>query len=141
VLLCPVSLLRRGSAHACRRTLVSPWDTHPIRSTKAPYDCPEPTVLPVDFVTDGFYALNDPTHSIIDALRQREYDRTSGPVKREGNQIVEAADNFRVTGSEAVCVIHHMEVEAKAHALTGKMSSSQAYFVQDGSQAPRLSHT
>jgi poly(beta-D-mannuronate) lyase len=112
--------------------LISPWDTHRVTPTEAPYDCPEPAHLPVDFVTDGFYALNDPTHSIIDPVRQKEYDRTSGPVKNEGNVVVAAADNFRRTGSEAAaaCVIHHMEVDAKDRALTGKLSSSQAYFVQ-----------
>ena len=112
--------------------LASPWDSHPVTATKAPYNCPEPAHLPVDFVTDGFYALNDPTGSIIDPVRQKEYERTSGPVKNEGNVVVAAADNFRATGSEAAaaCVIHHMEVNAKDGALTGKLSSSQAYFVQ-----------
>lgn len=112
--------------------LLSPWDSHPVTPTKAPYVCPEPARLPVDFVTDGFYAKNDPTHSIIDPVLQKEYDRTSGPVKNEGNVVVAAADDFRRTGSEAAaaCVIRHMEVEAKGGALTGKMSSSQAYFVQ-----------
>ena len=112
--------------------MVSPWDAQSVKSTMAPYNCPEPAHLPVDFVTDGFYALNDPTHSIIDPIRQKEYNRTSGPVKQEGNEVVAAADDFRRTGSEAAarCVIHHMEVEARDHALTGKMSSSQAYFVQ-----------
>ncbi|HEX3570647.1 MAG TPA: alginate lyase family protein [Acidobacteriaceae bacterium] len=112
--------------------LVSPWDSHSVTPTNAPYDCPEPAHLPVNFVTDGFYAKNDPTHSIIDPVLQKEYDRTSGPVKNEGNVVVAAADNFRRTGSEAAaaCVIHHLEVDAKDRALTGKLSSSQAYFVQ-----------
>lgn len=113
-------------------SLVSPWDSHAVKLTKLSYNCPEPAHLPVDFSTDGFYAFNDPTGSIIDPVRQKEYERTSGPVKNEGNVVVAAADNFRRTGSEAAasCVIHHMEVLAKDHALTGKLSSSQAYFVQ-----------
>jgi poly(beta-D-mannuronate) lyase len=112
--------------------LASPWDAHPISPSHAIYQCPEPTHLPVDFVTDGFYALNDPTHSIIDPVRQKEYERTSGPVKHEGDVVVAAADAYRATGSEqaAVCVIRHLEAEAQDRALTGKMSSSQAYFVQ-----------
>jgi poly(beta-D-mannuronate) lyase len=112
--------------------LISPWDAHPVNTTKAPYECPEPAHLPIDFVTDGFYALNDPTHSIIDPVRQKEYERTAGPVKQEGNVVVAAADAFRRTGSStaADCVIHHMEAEARDRALTGTMSSSQAYFVQ-----------
>jgi poly(beta-D-mannuronate) lyase len=83
-------------------------------------------------VTDGFYALNDPTHSIIDPVRQREYNRTSGPVKQEGNAIVAAADAFRSTGSEAAasCVLTHLTALAQDRSLSGSMSSAQAYFVQ-----------
>ena len=112
--------------------LHSPWDAHPVQTTAAPYPCPAPTHLPVDFVTDGFYAANDPTHSIIDPVKQKAYEQTSGPVKHEGNVIVAAADAFRTTGSaEAVhCVLEHLEAQARDNALTGKMSSSQAYFVQ-----------
>jgi poly(beta-D-mannuronate) lyase len=125
------SLLPVASMHGAGR-LVSPWDAHPITPSQVAYECPEPAHLPADFVTDGFYALNDPTHSIIDPVRQKEYERTSGPVKHEGDVVVAAADAFRTTGSEqaAACVIHHLEVEAQDRALTGKMSSSQAYFVQ-----------
>ena len=123
------------TSSACTRAavlLTSPWDAHPVKSSSLPYRCPEPVHLPVDFVTDGFYALNDPTHSIIDPAREKEYERTAGPVKNEGNVVVAAADAFRKTGSDeaAVCVIHHLEFDAKDGALTGKMSSSQAYFVQ-----------
>ena len=112
--------------------LHSPWDSHPVQATKATYICPAPAHLPVDFVTDGFYADNDPTHSIIDPIKQKAYEESSGPVKHEGNVAVAAADAFRNSGSEeaARCVLQHMEVQAREHALTGKMSSSQAYFVQ-----------
>jgi poly(beta-D-mannuronate) lyase len=86
----------------------------------------------VNFVTDGFYADNDPTHSIIDPVKQKAYDESSGPVKREGNVVVAAADAFRTTGSEAAaqCVIQHLLIQARGNALTGTMSSTQAYFVQ-----------
>jgi len=112
--------------------LRSPWDGHPVHPTNAPYTCPATAHLPVDFVTDGFYALNDPTHSIIDPARLKAYNETSGPVKHEGNVVVAAADDFRTTGSAeaARCVIQHLEADARQNALTGKMSSSQAYFVQ-----------
>lgn len=125
------SLLPGALMHAAG-PLVSPWDAHPITHSQVAYQCPEPAHLPVDFATDGFYALNDPTHSIIDPVRQKEYERTSGPVKHEGDVVVAAADAFRTTGSDqaAACVIHHLETEALDRALTGKMSSSQAYFVQ-----------
>jgi poly(beta-D-mannuronate) lyase len=112
--------------------LHSPWDAHPVRATDAPYACPAPAHLPVNFVTNGFYADNDPTHSIIDPVKQKAYAETSGPVKHEGNVIVAAADAFRTSGSgeAARCVLEHLEGQARDNALTGKMSSSQAYFVQ-----------
>ena len=112
--------------------LVSPWNSHPVTVTSATYDCPAVPHLPENFVTNGFYARNDPTHSIIDPVLQKEYNRTSGPVKKEGNDIVAAADAFRTTGSgaAALCVLTHLETLARDHALAGTMSSSQAYFVQ-----------
>lgn len=112
--------------------LASPWTAHPVTVTQAPYTCPAVPQLPENFVTDGFYAVNDPTHSIIDPVRQKEYNRTSGPVKHEGNDIVAAADAFRLSGSEAAahCVLTHLEGLARERALAGSMSSSQAYFVQ-----------
>jgi len=113
-------------------TFTSPWHAHPVTQTTVPYACSPIPKLPENFVTDGFYALNDPTHSIIDPVRQREYNRTSGPVKQEGNTIVAAADAFRSTGSEAAasCVLTHLTALARDRALSGSMSSAQAYFVQ-----------
>ncbi|MES2393137.1 MAG: alginate lyase family protein [Acidobacteriota bacterium] len=86
----------------------------------------------MDFVTDGFYADNDPTHSIVDPVKMKAYSESSGPVKHEGDVVVAAADGFRKTGSAeaARCVIAHLDALAAQGALTGKMSSSQAYFVQ-----------
>jgi len=112
--------------------LHSPWEAHTVKATNAPYACPPSAHLPVDFVTDGFYASNDPTHSIIDPAKLKAYNESSGPVKHEGNVIVAAADDFRATGSDeaAQCVLRHLEADARGGALTGKMSSSQAYFVQ-----------
>ncbi len=112
--------------------LLSPWTAHPITATSAAYACPSTSHLPVDFVTDGFYADNDPTHSIIDPVKQKAYVESSGPVKQEGEVLVAAADSFRQTGSQqaADCVLGHLEALAQEHALTGKMSSSQAFYVQ-----------
>lgn len=120
------------SLPALAAPFASPWQAHPIKQTTVPYACPSVPELPENFVTDGFYALNDPTHSIIDPVRQREYNRTSGPVKQEGNAIVAAADAFRSTGSEAAasCVLTHLTALAQERALSGSMSSAQAYFVQ-----------
>lgn len=86
----------------------------------------------MDLVKEGFYADNDPTHSIVDPVKMKAYVESSGPVKLEGNQVVAAADAFRTTGSfgAARCVVRHMELEARSRSLTGRMSSRQAYYVQ-----------
>src|SRR6185312_1626693 len=112
--------------------LRSPWDGVAVKSTDASYDCPPVAHLPVDFVTDGFYALNDPTHSIVDPVRMKAYAASAAPEKRDGNQVIAAADAYRTTGSLAAarCAVEHMEANARGRALTGKMSSNQAYYVQ-----------
>ena len=127
-----IAVIQSASLAAAAAPLRSPWDTHPIQTTTAPYTCPAPAHLPIDFVTDGFYADNDPTHSIIDPVKQKAYEQSSGPVKHEGDVVVAAADAFRSTGSADAsrCVLDHLEDLARDKALTGKMSSSQAYFVQ-----------
>jgi poly(beta-D-mannuronate) lyase len=51
-----------------------------------------------DLVTDGFYRLDDPTHSIIGPARQAAYNKSSNPVKAAGRAIVTAADGYRTTG-------------------------------------------
>lgn len=118
----------RGDAAALR----SPWDDKPVKATDAPYTCPPVAHLPVDFVTSGFYADNDPTHSIVDPVKMRAYAESSAPVKRDGDVVVAAADAYRTTGSLAAarCVIEHVEANARNRSLTGKMSSNQAYYVQ-----------
>ena len=112
--------------------LRSPWDGVRVKVAEVEYVCPAVAHLPVDFVTDGFYALNDPTHSIVDPVRMKAYTESAGPVKRDGNEVVAAADAYRTTGSVAAarCVIAHIEANARNGSLTGKMSSNQAYYVQ-----------
>ena len=125
-------VLSAGLRNVSAATLVSPWTAHPVALTSVSYHCPAVPRLAVDLVTDGFYADNDPTHSIIDPVKQKAYQESAGPVKREGDVLVAGADDFRLTGSRQAleCVISHLEGLAREHALTGKMSSSQAYFVQ-----------
>ncbi|SEG68993.1 poly(beta-D-mannuronate) lyase [Bryocella elongata] len=112
--------------------LRSPWSLHPRSQTTVPYACPSVPNIAADFVTDGFYADNDPTHSIIDPIKMKAYSESSGPVKHEGDVVVAAADTFRKTGSAeaARCVIAHLDSLSRQGSLTGKLSSSQAYFVQ-----------
>lgn len=121
-----------ASSSASAAALRSPWDGVSVKSSDTHYDCPPVAQLPVDFVTDGFYALDDPTHSIVDPVRMKAYAASSAPEKRDGNEAVQAADDYRRTGSSssARCTAAHLEANARGHALTGKMSSNQAYYVQ-----------
>ena len=112
--------------------LRSPWDGKHIVATDAAYACPAIAHITPDLVTDGFYRLDDPTHSIIDPVRQEAYRKSSDGVKNVGMAIVKAADDFRSSGSRsaAQCATAQTLVLAQEHSLAGKMSSSQAYYVQ-----------
>jgi poly(beta-D-mannuronate) lyase len=73
--------------------LQSPWDGKHVAITGAAYTCPAVAHIAPDLVTDGFYRLDDPTHSIIDPVRQEAYRKSSDPVKNIGLAIVAAADD------------------------------------------------
>ena len=119
-------------AGAPMQPLRSPWDGRPVAMTKAAYSCPAIAHIAPDLVTDGFYRLDDPTHSIIDLVRQDAYRKSSDPVKAVGMAIVKAADDYRTTGSReaAQCATTQILTLAQDHSLAGKMSSNQAYYVQ-----------
>ncbi len=114
------------------RPLLSPWDKKPVVQKDFPYPCPSLPHISPDLVTDGFYRLDDPTHSIIDPVRQEAYRKSADPVKAVGMAIVKAADDFRTTGSReaAQCAMSRILAMAHDKSLSGKMSSSQAYYVQ-----------
>jgi poly(beta-D-mannuronate) lyase len=121
------------AAHATAQELLrSPWDAKPIAATDTPYSCPSLPHLAPDLVTDGFYRLDDPTHSIIDPVRQEAYNKSSGQVKAVGLAIVKAADDYRTSGSRqaAECAMGRIVTMARDKSLSGKMSSGQAYYVQ-----------
>ena len=128
--LCWVSVF--GFWAAAETPLRSPWDGNAVTMTDAPYACPAVLQIAPDLTTDGFYKLGDPTHSIVDPVRQEAYERSSGPVKETGQRIVAAADAYRTKGSRAAaeCALQHIDALARQHSLTGKMSSNQAYYVQ-----------
>jgi poly(beta-D-mannuronate) lyase len=108
----------------------SPWDMKKIKVTDAAYACPAPTHISPDLTTDSFYS--DSKGSIIDPVKWKAYQESSGPVKKLGQDAVDAADAFQATGSRqaAECVLKLEKTAAVDQALTGKMSSNQAYFVQ-----------
>lgn len=124
-----VLLLAPLAAYAAK-PLQSPWDGKPVTLTNAPYACPAIEHLPADLTTSGFYS--DKHGSIIDPVKWKAYAASAGPIKRLGQQVVDAADAYRTTGSRAAaeCAIAHMEAAAKDRVITGKMSSGQAYYVQ-----------
>lgn len=124
--LCTIPL----AAHA--EPLRSPWSGQAVVLTNAPYTCPTLPAVTADLTTDSFYRLDDPTHSIVDPVRMEAYRKSAEPVKKAGQQMVDAADAFRTTGSRAAaqCVLNGTLALAHNAALTGKMSSSQAYYVQ-----------
>ncbi|MFP5207814.1 MAG: alginate lyase family protein [Acidobacteriota bacterium] len=113
-----------------QKPLRSPWDLTNVKVTNVPYTCPKPALLSPDLTTSAFYG--DSKGSIIDPAKWKAYVASSGPVKNLGNEAVTAADAFQTTGSRqaAECVLKLEKTEALNKALTGKMSSSQAYFVQ-----------
>lgn len=115
---------------AAEKPLRSPWDLTRVKVTNALYTCPEPIHLSPDLTTNSFYA--DSKGSIIDPAKWKAYQESSGPVKKLGDEAVAAADNYLATGSRqaATCVLNLEKTAALDKALTGKMSSSQAYFVQ-----------
>lgn len=119
-------------AHNCaaEKPLRSPWDLTKIKLTDAAYACPRPIHLTPDLTTNSFYS--DSKGSIIDPVKWKAYQESSGPVKMLGNEAVDAADTYLATGSRqaAECVLKLEKPAALDKALTGKMSSSQAYFVQ-----------
>jgi poly(beta-D-mannuronate) lyase len=117
-------------AASARAALRSPWDGSPIAPTGSPYSCPPIVHLSPDLTTNGFYA--DEKGSIIDPAKMSEYARTSGPYKNLGQEVVDAADAWRSSGSReaAACAMQHMEAAARDGVFTGRMSSRQAYYVQ-----------
>jgi poly(beta-D-mannuronate) lyase len=119
-------------AAAQTKSLRSPWDGKPVKTTAAAYPCPAMEHIAPDLVTDGFYRLDDPTHSIIDPVRQEAYRKSSEGVKAVGMAIVKAADDYRTSGSRqaAQCAMSRIVTMARDRSLSGKMSSNQAYYVQ-----------
>ena len=111
---------------AAQAPLRSPWDSINVKLTNAPYPCPRRIHLSPNLTTSGFYT--DSKASIISPAKWAAYQKSSGPVKRLGNEAVAAADAYQTTGSRAAaeCVLTLEKTAAIDKALTGKMSSNQA---------------
>lgn len=113
-----------------RAELRSPWDGRHVNATDASYTCPAIVHLSRDLTAEGFYS--DSKGSVIDPEKWKAYSESSGPYKKLGQEVVDAADAWRSTGSRqaAQCALQHMTVAAQDGVFTGKMSSRQAYYVQ-----------
>ena len=124
-----VAVLFSAMAHAAQ-PLRSPWESHDVKLTEAAYPCPAIVHLSADLTTERFYS--DSKSSIIDPEKWKAYVASSGPYKELGQEIVDAADAYRLTGSrQAVeCALSHMDAAARDGVFTGKMSSNQASYVQ-----------
>ena len=126
LLLIASGALRSGA----QSKLNSPWDSHPVKMTNVPYSCPQLPHLSPDLTTNSYYS--DSKSSMIDPVKMKAYAESSGSYKNLGSAAVAAADAYRTTGSRdaATCVRSLLNQAAVDHVFTGKMSSTQAYFVQ-----------
>jgi poly(beta-D-mannuronate) lyase len=129
-LLCAVGTSVLVAAPA--KPLRSPWNGKPIHATDVAYPCPAIPHIAPDLITDGFYRLDDPTHSIVDPVRMEAYRKSSEGVKAVGMATVQAADDYRSSGSRqaAQCAMSRIITMAQDKSLSGKMSSTQADYVQ-----------
>ena len=120
------------SAAIAEQTIRSPWSDTPVKLTDVAAPCPTQAAFPADLNTDGFYRLDDASHSVIDPARMKAYEESSGPIKDAVKQIISLADRYRTTGSRqaAQCTLTLLGQMAQNRTMTGHMSSSQAYYVQ-----------
>lgn len=121
-------------ARAAKRpaqSLRSPWDLDPVKLTQAKYDCPTLAPLPHDVVAYDYYS--DAKHSVTDPARHAAYEAAAKPFLKTEEATEHAADDFRRSGSSeaAACAARILVEDAQASAMTGSMSSNQAYYVQN----------
>ena len=130
----PLTILAVSASDAGAQTgrgLRSPWDVQPVRVADAPYKFKVSAALPRDIVAADYYS--DPKHSIIDPVRYAAYNAAEKAFHDTMRVAEAAADNFQSTGSRtaAEAAFRVLALNAQAGAMTGKMSSNQAYYVQN----------
>lgn len=118
------------SLSVAKEPLRSPWDLHPVALTGDSYTCSAMPQLPHDFGTNSYYT--DAQHSVPDPALKKKYEDSVAGINDFSRAVVKAADAYQTTGSHdaARCVIDSLDAAAKTKALTGAMSTSQAYYVQ-----------
>jgi poly(beta-D-mannuronate) lyase len=114
-----------------QKSLVSPWDLHPVHTHDTPYACNVPPALPKDIVAYDFYS--DAKHSIIDPTRYAAYTAAAKRFDETTHVAEAAADSFQATGSMAAanCVLQVLVTNARAEAMSGTMASNQSNYVQN----------
>jgi poly(beta-D-mannuronate) lyase len=119
-----------GSSAATAAPLLSPWDEHPVKVRAESYACSLPDVLPKDIVLFDYYS--DSKHSIKDPTRYAAYQKAAEAFRIANDLAEKAADSFQDDGNKgaADCVLKMLLLQAHAEAMTGSMSSNQAYYVQ-----------
>ena len=117
--------------HAHAATLRSPWDLHPVVARAGSYTCPDLPPLPKNIEATSYYS--DAKHSVVDPAKQAAYNAVRKQFQTTMAATEKAADTFQQSGnrSAAECVLRILDSEAGAAAMTGTMSSNQAYYVQN----------
>jgi poly(beta-D-mannuronate) lyase len=119
-----------GAVHA-QEALRSPWDASPERPTPGGYSCPKPGALPRDIEASSFYS--DSKHSVIDQKKYDAYNTARKQYEDVTREVARAADKYQQNGNReaAECVLNLLDDQARNSAMTGSMSSNQAYYVQN----------
>jgi poly(beta-D-mannuronate) lyase len=110
--------------------LHSPWDTPVPAASDAAYLCVATAPLSPDIDATGYYT--DAQHSRINPALQARNRASQAALDRVMRTVEAAADHYRATGSRtaARCAVDILAAQAQARALTGRMVSSQSYYVQ-----------
>jgi len=113
-----------------KTTLQSPWDSHPVISTGAPYTCPTAPQIPHNFAANSYYI--DQRRSIPDPVLKKRYEDSVAGIEEFSRAVVEAADGYRTQGRSAAaqCVFSLLASAAHQKVLTGTMDGHQAAYVQ-----------
>lgn len=111
--------------------LHSPWDTVVKQVEPGRYDCKKPVVLSKNI--DAFDYYSDARKSIINKKRYVAFKASKKKYAEVMKEAEKAADKFQATGNmqAANCVLSVLDAEASAQAMSGTMSSNQAFYVQN----------
>lgn len=132
-LLCALGVCAAMPAGVARAQapLRSPWDVSAVRAKPGSYPCPQVAALPRDIEASSFYS--DSKHSVIDEKKYAAYNTARKQFEDVMHDVARAADRYQESGDRgaAECVLKLLDTQAANAAMTGSMSSNQAYYVQN----------